>query len=71
MDIDKKPEFYLVTYHDTEHNGDCFDEDRFYTIDELIFELQHSKKSISEGYCDFTKVWVAYDKKLIELCDIT
>ena len=62
---------YLVTWHDGEHSGFCFDEDEFYTVEDLIRFLKDSNESIKNNYTDYLKVWIRlYSGELIELCNI-
>lgn len=61
---------YKVTWHDKTHNYACFDEDDFYTIEELIDYLKYSKESIENNYDDIVKVWVKIGQDWIELVNI-
>lgn len=64
---------YRVTWHDMESDGACFDEDKFYSVNELIDQLKHSKESVVKNYCDKTKtrVWAYLSNgQMIEIVDV-
>lgn len=59
---------YKVTWHDTLHDGACFDEDDFYSMDDLIKYLKYSKESIEDKHDDIMKVWaVLFDGQMVEI----
>jgi len=63
--------YYVRTWHDMEHDGNCFDEDKFYNVENLSDYLKSSKESIDNNYCDQTRVWIVLsDGQLIEIVDV-